>query len=45
MGQMFLLTKNFNQDISHWDVSHIEKGNSFNANSSLETKNIPAKFR
>ena len=45
MGQMFLLTKNFNQDISHWDVSHVEKGNSFNANSSLETKNIPAKFR
>jgi surface protein len=45
MTKMFYKSKNFNQDISAWDVRNSKNWSKFNKGSSLNDAHIPSKFR
>jgi surface protein len=45
MSSMFYSARSFNQPIGNWDVSKVTRFIKFNEVSSLEDKNIPAKFK
>ncbi|AJM71745.1 BspA family leucine-rich repeat surface protein [Mycoplasma yeatsii] len=45
MREMFRNAESFNQNISNWDVNNVNDFSDFAANSKLEEKHIPEKFR